>query len=76
MRGTDVVYKRVKFESFVELAKLVNYKDDGDNKYFSAITLRYDGTNIAGDLEIATSPGNDGLRKEFLQKAADIVELM
>lgn len=72
MKGTDVIYRHVKFSSFVELSKI--HKDE--DKYKAPITLRYDGTDTAGDVEICVSAGHSELRADFLKKAAEILQIL
>lgn len=64
----DMFYKEVRFDSFVELVKI--QKQD---KYKVPVTLRYDGSNLCGDVWIYVSPGS-GLKGEFLRIAAETLK--
>lgn len=61
-------YKNVKFKSFVELAAMV----EPGTKWFSDVTLKYDGTHLYGDVSIDVSPRTRA--SEFLAIASETLK--
>ena len=48
---SEIKFSRVRFDSFVELSKI--RKDD--RRFNPGVTLRYEGTDLGGDVEIEMS---------------------
>lgn len=66
-----VKYENVRFDSFVKLA---NFRRS-DRQKWGFITLKYNGTDLYGDLTIDAYPGESKKRAEFIKIAAEILQL-
>jgi len=66
----EVMYRRIRFESF---ANLVKFKKDNE---WTGVTLRYNGHDICGEVEIDFGIGVGCKDKEkFLQEAQKILKI-
>lgn len=66
----EVMYRRIRFESFAELVK---FKKDND---WNGVTLRYDGNDICGEVQIDFGIGVGSVIKEkFLREAQKILKI-
>jgi hypothetical protein len=69
-KDCDMFYKRVKYDSFVELVKIKR----GTKKYKIPVSLKYNGSDLCGDVEVYISAGNSDVRNEFLKVAAETLK--
>lgn len=70
MNYKTIHYGKIKFDSFVELVKVVK---DETSKYCHAITVRYDGNQLRGDVTIELEPGHSDC-EDFAEVAAKILK--
>lgn len=64
MRGqADAVYNNMRFESFVELSKKIR----GDKTTKPGVTIRYFGTDLCGDVEVAFGYVSSEVKSEILK---------
>ena len=73
MDGNVVTYKEVKKKAFDEVSDLCSQKGGGRNVFAEFGTVKYNGTELYGEMCISVSPGESKIYKEMLQKVAEIL---
>ena len=73
MNGNVVTYKEVKREAFNEVADLCTFNKETINPFAAHVTVKYNGTELYGEMCISVSPGESKIYKEMLQKVAEIL---
>ena len=73
MNGNIVTYKEVKRKAFDEVADLCTYNEETRNPFANFVTVKYNGTELYGEMCISVSPGESKIYKEMLQKVAEIL---
>ena len=73
MNGNVVTYKEVKRKAFDEIADLCTYNGETRNPFADFVTVKYNGTELYGEMCISVSPGESKIYKEMLQKVAEIL---
>ena len=73
MIGNVVTYKEVTRKAFNEIADLCTYNEETRNPFADFVTVKYNGTELYGEMCISVSPGESKIYKEMLQKVAEIL---
>lgn len=66
-------FKDVNRKAFDELANLCACNPSGDDRFFSYVTVYYNGSNLKGDLQVDIRPGERLVYEEFMKQLVEIL---
>ena len=73
MNRNVVTYKEVERKAFDEVADLCTFNEETINPFADFVTVKYNGTELYGEMCISVCPGESKIYKEMLQKVAEIL---